>query len=151
MNRRLEKEISQIDFLQNNFYIFEKNYPDLFIYIIPNDYSIYRMRYTLYVQITYSKSYPFKAPKVIVNKYDYKRLLRTNPNDLRKYFQLDISCLCCSTILCNGNWAPVYNTQKILKEIENNIILKIRLIEKLHCKKIKDKYLIDDVPILEFI
>lgn len=31
--------------------------------------------------------------------------------------QNKIDCLCCSTILCNSNWSPIYTIVKVLDEM----------------------------------
>ena len=43
------------------------------------------------------------------------------------------------------------NLKDILEEILKTFNLKQRIVEYLHAKKIKDKYLIDDIPIFEYI
>ena len=53
--------------------------------------------------------------------------------------------------MCKNNWGPQKNLKNILQEILKTFDTKQRIVEYLHAKKIKDKYLIDDIPIFDFI
>ena len=152
MKKRVEKELVKINSdLKNNFYLYENNYPNIEIYIIPTNNLLYSNRYLLSIKIKITNFYPFEPPEIKVNNYSYISLLKISGSDLGEYFNLSTKCLCCISKTCKNNWAPIFGLKDLLKEIENNIILKIRLIEKIHCKKIINKYLFNDIPILDYI
>ena len=100
-----------------------------------------------------NSNYPFGPPKkVLINGKNYFEYLRPNGStyDILEYF-IGQKCLCCSTLMCRNNWGPQKNLKNILQEILKTFNTKQRVIEYLHVKKIKDKYLIDDIPIFDFI
>ena len=152
MKKRIEKELLSINSdSTNNFYLYKNNFPDIEFYIIPTNNESYSNRYLLSIKIEITNFYPFEPPKIKVNNYPYISLLKISDKYLREYFNLSTKCLCCVSKTCKNNWTPNLGLKHLLKEIENNIILKIRLIEKIHCKKIVNKYLINDIPLLDFI
>tara|TARA_B100000513_G_scaffold183486_1_gene103573 strand:+ start:633 stop:1166 length:534 start_codon:yes stop_codon:yes gene_type:complete len=100
-----------------------------------------------------NSNYPFSPPqKVLINGKNYLEYLRPNgpTYHILEYF-IGQKCLCCSTLMCKHNWGPQKNLKDILEEILKTFNLKQRIVEYLHAKKIKDKYLIDDIPIFEYI
>ena len=102
------------------------------------------------IKINYPRDYPFKAPKVFINNHDYISLLR-----IEEKWKLDFlgpdKCLCCSSMTCANNWCAARTTFQLLDEIKNNLTFKIRLNEIAHVRKIRDKYLIDDIPLENFL
>jgi hypothetical protein len=102
------------------------------------------------INILFTKDYPFKSPSVTINGYNYTDLL-----SIHTPWKIDMlpggNCLCCSTLLCRNNWYPTANVVIIVKEVISNLILKIRFNEICHIKKIKYKYLIDDIPLEEYL
>ena len=93
----------------------------------------------------------FPVYKTDVNNYNGFHLAAYNEfYDILEYF-IGQKCLCCSTLMCRNNWGPQKNLKNILQEILKTFNTKQRVIEYLHVKKIKDKYLIDDIPIFDFI
>ena len=102
------------------------------------------------ISFIFSDDYPFKPPKVYINNKLYKNMLIYQKNTIKKniyetYFINENVCLCCSTILCK--WSPLNKLINILPEIKTNVEYLHRYIEILHAKKIKEKYLIDDINI----
>ncbi len=53
--------------------------------------------------------------------------------------------------MCISNWTPFKNISDILTEVSNNLDLKLKFNEIRHVKKIKTKYLIDDIPIEDYL
>ena len=95
--------------------------------------------------------YPFRPPDIKVGIYDYKSLLRMNEHSFRI---LNLRCLCCSTLTCNGNWTPQNTLFDLLNEIKRNLELKLRSVEIYHAIKIIDKYFGDAfrvLPIVEYL
>lgn len=100
-----------------------------------------------------NSNYPFGPPKkVLINGKNYFEYLRPNEPTyhILEYF-IGQKCLCCCTLMCKNNWGPQKNLKNILQEILKTFDTKQRIVEYLHAKKIKDKYLIDDIPIFDFI
>lgn len=98
-------------------------------------------------------NYPFGCPKkTLINGNNYFEYLRPNSNtyDILQHF-IGTKCLCCSTLMCKNNWGPQKKLKDILQEIINNLNLKQRVIEYIHARKIRSKFLIDDIPIFEYI
>ena len=94
--------------------------------------------------------YPFRSPKVKINNYDYIYIISTcNTKYITKLF--GHMCLCCKSILCSNNWAPIYNLEKIIIKIRKNLNLKKKIVEMMHCDKIKDKYLISDISLYKYL
>ena len=65
--------------------------------------------------MTYS---PLKPPK-----QSYDKLLHFDGHDKRLYVNLlgDKECLCCSSIICPGNWCPTLRVVSIIDEILANL------------------------------
>ena len=98
-----------------------------------------------------NRCYPFKPPNVFIgkNKKDYISLLPNSWTFSDKLLGND--CMCCSSVLCNWR-GPIGTMVDVINEIKNNFIIKIRLMEIAHCKKIVEKKLkINYVPIEEFL
>ena len=97
----------------------------------------------LNIKIILDENYPFKSPKIYINSFDYLKLLK-----ISNIFKdpLIENCLCCNSILID--WYANYKIIDILKEIEKNLIIKQRVIERYMCKKIIKKYLIKDLNYL---
>jgi len=108
------------------------------------------------LQYQFSNEYPFSPPKCFLlyqdgekeNIFKYYR----NSGIFDKEFKelKGQECLCCSSILCQGNWGPTLNMGDITKEIVKIINFKIRIYKRYLCKKIQEKYLVD-LPIHNYI
>ena len=107
----------------------------------------------IYVTLDFNNGgfYPFRPPKVYIgstNKKEYISLLPTSWSFQEKI--LGKKCLCCHSVLCN--WGPSKTMMDIITEIKENFILKIRMIEIAHCRKIVEKKLnINYLPIEEYL
>ena len=105
--------------------------------------------YIVLIDISFPKTYPFRPPTVKINNIDYMDLLKISES-----WKFDIlvnkKCLCCSTLLCRNNWHACANIVTLLIEIIDNLELKLRFNELRHVKKIKLKYLIDDIPLEQY-
>ena len=101
------------------------------------------------VILNFSDMYPFKPPSITINGHNYMRLLQIAEQWKLKY--INTRCLCCSSLLCIDNWSPNKNISDILTEVCNNLNLKLKFNEIRHVKKIKYKYLNQDIPIEDFL
>ena len=98
-------------------------------------------------------NYPFSPPKkILINGKNYFEYLRPNSDtyDILQHL-IGKKCLCCSTLMCKNNWGPYKNLKDLLQEIIDNFELKQRIIEYIHARKIRSKFLIDDIPIFDYI
>ena len=85
------------------------------------------------ISINIPKSYPFIVPDVTVNDIDYLNFLIW-PLLEAEHIRLKgrLICLHCESLLCSRRWRPDLYLINILKEIEENIGVKQRLIERFH-------------------
>ena len=105
----------------------------------------------LEVNINFTESlYPFKPPNVYIGheKKDYISCLPTSWKFASKL--LGNKCACCNSILCH--WpGPKATIKDIVTEVKDNFILKIRLMEIAHCRKIIEKIGVNYLPIEDFL
>ena len=97
----------------------------------------------LKIKIIINDNYPFNPPEIYVNSYKYIDLLIIPKKMLEL---LTEECLCCNNIL--HDWIASYNIKDILEEIEKNLKIKQRILEKFLFKKIIKKYLIKNLNII---
>ena len=103
------------------------------------------------IKLEYTSAYPFKSPTDIkINGHDYILLLKSNHNHLSQ-LGLEDRCLCCSTCVCLNNWSVTYDIQYLLDEIDRNLKIKKAIFNLIHCNVIKRKYLIDDIPLMDYL
>jgi hypothetical protein len=103
------------------------------------------------IKMDFKSTYPFTPPsKIYINGEDYILLLKCQSRDL-KQLGLGENCLCCSSITCRNNWYPCSNIGDLLEEIEKNLSIKRGISDLIHCNIIKKKYLIDDIPLIEYL
>ena len=130
-------------------YLYENNDDNLVIYryindeanfILLNNDKIYR------VKIKIDNNYPFRSPKVEINDMSYWKMLKI-PEHMTN--DLGISCLCCQTILCN--WTPVIRLEQIFEEIKNVLGVRRRIVDRIFCRYVQDKYFGYYIPIIEFL
>jgi len=94
-----------------------------------------------------SDSYPFRYPKIVykINEGLSKNILeliRIKTCGGREEL-LEISeykCLCCMTILCEANWAPSYNIDHIMEELEHFVELRMRIRNRLYLNLLLKNY-----------
>ena len=98
----------------------------------------------IHVKLIFDSEYPFRAPKsVLLNNVSYN-----------KYSQFSINkntCQCCESLLCGNKWSPGFKCLQIIDEIKQNINLKQKKVYLHLIEQIKDKYLVADIPIEEWI
>ena len=139
------ENLSSIDYNNQNI---KQNYYQITEY---SDFKVHFImkinNYYLNIDIEICNSYPFKPPKVYVNGKNYLRMiLYTNIKILNKKDR----CLHCDSILKN-NWGVCIGICQIIKEIYENISMKINIIEILHIRKIKNKYNLHNISIEKYI
>lgn len=97
--------------------------------------------------------YPFSPPKqILINGTNYFEYLKLHYNSNRILNKItNKRCFCCSTLMCKNNWNPHKNLKDLLNEIMFTLTVKKRIVEIIHAEKIIDKYLIQDIPIIDYI
>jgi len=107
------------------------------------------------LRFTFSSDYPFKPPVSLkVNGYNYRQRLNKMPLKIyylyyhpEKMYMDDTTslpigcvtnCLCCSSLLCGGNWTAVLRISDILKELENHNRIKRNIMYKIYLKELAD-------------
>ena len=102
-------------------------------------------------QFVLNNMHPFRPPiNIMVNNFEYLTLLRCN-NTYLKMLNINKECLCCESLICKNNWTVTTNIYNLMDEIFINMNIKSRIVELIHALKIKEKYLIDDIPIHQFV
>ena len=65
--------------------------------------------------------YPFKAPTVYINHRNYRDMLIFRDHKYREILKANgIDCLCCHSILCTSNWAPIKMIHNVFDEVLQN-------------------------------
>jgi ubiquitin-protein ligase len=97
--------------------------------------------------------YPFRQPKIIVNYKDYIDFLRIKSVNLLQILKKTkgYNCLCCESFLCGDRWSPAIKLKNIIDEIRNFQKIKRNIIYKIYTDKIKNRYLIDDINLDEWL
>ena len=113
---------------------FKNNIATFFLYINKN--------YHCTVTFNFKNiDYPFIGPQVFINNYSYLSILKTDTKSFKKNITSVNCCLYCESILCYDNWRATFTMKHILDEIYDNLILKLRMNEIRHCRKIVEKCL----------
>ncbi len=98
-------------------------------------------------------NYPFVPPRVTINQRPlrFARTLYSNAFAERLQTYTGIQCFCCESILCSNNWAPQFTCKDVLHDIEFYRKSIRQVIDRIIVDVIKRKYLIDDIPIIEWL
>ncbi len=117
------------------------------------------LNYAINVLFQFGNGYPFVQPTVVLQRKDtgetiyYKKTLHFESKTMSDilFNQFNIRCLCCKSVTCGEQWSPIRHFDFILNEIDEFFKIKNRIIEKLHALKVKQRYLIDDINIQEWL
>ena len=117
------------------------------------------LHYNINVVFQFVNEYPFIQPTVVLQRKDtnetiyYKNMLYSESKTMNDilFNQFNIRCLCCDSVTCGEHWSPIRHFDFILNEVSEFLQIKSRLIEKLHALKVKQRYLIDDINIQEWL
>ena len=93
--------------------------------------------------------YPFYPPDVMLYDNDYHDQLAMLNTNIMKFDKT--RCLCCESILCKDNWYVGKKLYDIFEEIERNIKIKLRILDKKRCKYVVNKKIGHYIPIEEFL
>lgn len=117
------------------------------------------LNYAINVLFQFGNGYPFVQPTVVLQRKDtgetihYNKTLHFESKTMSDilFNQFNIRCLCCKSVTCGELWSPIRHFDYILNEIQRYFKIKNRIIEKLHALKVKQRYLIDDINIQEWL
>lgn len=104
--------------------------------------------------------YPFLPPiSVSIHGQDYYKMMSNyaicsgnrniQANVIRRMTKKQ--CLCCESLLCQDKWSPSNKISEVITEILNFIELRRIVWEIKLLEKIKFMYLIDDIPLLDYL
>jgi len=109
--------------------------------------------YLINIELEYS--YPFVPPTVKIDNmyiFDFYKFPGMRMNNIMNDSQLsNIVCFCCTSFLNKRNWSPCRKMNKIIDEIIEIINLKKKIYFKILIDKIKDKYLINDINLFQYL
>ena len=100
----------------------------------------------IYILIILTKDYPWKPPEIKLNNILYIDYIKSS----LLFNKLGV-CYHCTGITNKKNWSPAIRLYELIIEIKKLIDYKQELISLLLIKKIKKKYLVDDIPLEEIL
>ena len=124
----------------------------------------------LHIEIEIPTYWPFKPPSIKVNNHNYTNLKIVN--EFRVYYRghyltsneyiqqtSNKKCLCCDSLLCGDKWHPFVKMIDLVKEVEDVIKIRRRLVDNVMIQKLKENYQVpgmwkglpQDLPFEEYI
>jgi len=111
-----------------------------------------------------NRNYPFRPPNVSCNNKDIIKVYMDMFSGLGAFWQDKMAtlsekeCWCCDTILCKNNWCPSNKITDVIDEFKffhgihtHMVIERRRNMEKMFSKIITREYLVEDIPIHDFL
>ena len=101
--------------------------------------------------VTLPAEYPFKGPTFCFNGSGWSTIYRTGTifhEDMALISKID--CLCCNSLMCPNNWHCCSGITEVVQEFLKIITLKVRTVERFHCKRLQEYYL-HGIPIHEYL
>ena len=95
------------------------------------------------ILLEFKDRYPFRPPNVVLNSIPYLTYLQFKTEDQK--------CMCCVSKMCMKNSHTSHSIPLILNEIYTNIKMKQLKTYLLLINVIKNKYLIQDIPLENWI
>jgi hypothetical protein len=135
------------------------NWDDLYIEHFIEDKTIYiPVEDENLLTVVYKSAYPFRPPSVTYNGKNLLIFYRELSDCSNKKIRDDMSkllgdsgCMCCSSLLCGNNWS-VHNTIKnLLEEFEKFRQIKKRSVERFWSDRIASIFLVEDIPLREYL
>ncbi len=95
------------------------------------------------------RNYPFKAPKMHINGLTHHQFFDFTSKRFRNMLKIitGFDCLCCNSMLCDGNWSPSFTIGHIIRQINEYKSIKRLICLKPILDKIKQKYFIKDIDL----
>jgi len=108
--------------------------------------------------IVYDPTYPFKPPSATYNGENILilyRKLSTGSNkkiiDHISNLMDGVACMCCGSLLCKNNWSINNTIKNLLEEFEKFCNIKKRGVERFWSDRIASRYLVEDIPLHEYL
>jgi hypothetical protein len=107
------------------------------------------------IEIELEYSYPFIPPTVKIDNissFEFYKLPTMRMYNIMSDEKIsNIICFCCSSFLNKRNWSPCRKMTKIIDEIIYIINLKKKIYFSILIDKIKNKYLINDINLFQYL
>ena len=144
--KRILKELSDIFLQYNNAQIEYSENKKININVKINSYIInFELEYT----------YPFSVPNIAIDNifiFDFYKLPTIRMNNIFYGKNItNINCFQCSSHVNKKNWSPCRRFNDIIKEIKNIINIKKKIYFYIIIEKIKNKYLISDIDVFQYL
>jgi len=101
-----------------------------------------------------SSDYPFRSPKKFtINHIPYIEYLKINSSKTMKELQLykGVGCFCCNSVSCASKWTISTNVSKCIDEFKIFMQYRRDIISRLLVEKIKKRYLLEDINLLQWL
>ena len=149
MNRRLLHEKNRHAWATHGIEFFED---DNIIYIPIYD------KFTndvVFLVVKIKACYPFKSPEVTFNGTDvityYGQLSQVLSSNLDFEKLTGKRCLCCCSIVCGNNWSVHNHIIDIRNEFQDIYNLRFRMAQRYWSKRIASRYLVEDIPLDDYL
>lgn len=96
---------------------------------------------TINIQVIINDTYPWKPPPIQLNSILYSEYIKSN------LISDTHICLHCESITNKQKWSPSIKVIALFNEIEKFIDYKQYMINMILVKKIKNNFLVDDIPL----
>lgn len=141
-----EREETLVD--DAHYYLINTTDSEFYFILFVNENKIYN------IKMTFPKTYPFRAPKVLVITEDGEEIgdyLVSLQNIKAVDKKNQRRCLCCESLVCHGRWHAVSNTIHIMDEINKNYnILNNNVIDACCKSIIRQRFSRNAHPFLEY-
>ena len=139
------------------------NWEELGIGHFPDDKTIYIPVADMWTEkenlliVNYSRCYPFKPPCVTYNGQNiltfYGKLSDSSSTKTRDDILklLCEECMCCSSLVCRNNWNVTNSIMEVLVEFDNFCKIKMRSVERFWSDRIASRFLVEDIPLHEYL
>ena len=108
--------------------------------------------------VNYCSTYPFRPPRIIYNGKDILLFYRKLSDGSSKKIRDDLSkllgvggCMCCASLVCGNNWSVNNTIKNLLEEFEKFCNIKKRSVERFWSDRIASRFLVEDIPLREYL
>jgi ubiquitin-protein ligase len=150
VRKRIKKEIDAMYSLFNEIIVSVDSSSNLKVIVVEYN-NNKKQKYHFIID----NNYPFVPPKIFFQNRPYIDFLKVNHSS-KELFHLfkkitGKECLCCHSFNCRDRWSPAITIKIIINEICWFKQEKRKVLNKLLADKIKNKYLIDDINLDEWL
>lgn len=100
-----------------------------------------------------SPNFPFIPPQISLNGAKYNNFLNFPSSRFQQIYEkiFNFDCMCCHSIFCRDNWNFTTSFSILLDYVKYYCSIKVLISNKIMADKIKDKYLINDINLDEWL